>query len=102
MVELSLDTIDETISKEAATSAWIEKANYDNCVYNNSARHRVKMFREAKEFLELGHKVAEHPQGIKVNNKFILGAKTEKWRVDGKSKWYWYSRESFIKILENR
>jgi len=100
MSEFSLDTIDDIISKTIEREREIEIENCDKMYVNNSATKQLKHLIIVKQLLEAGHKVVKHVHGIKVNNKFILGSSGKKWRVDGKAKWYWYSKESFTKALE--
>jgi hypothetical protein len=102
MNEFSLDTIDDIISDTIKLEREIDIRGIDKQYVNNSATKKLAYLQVAKELLEEGHKVANHQQGIIVNNKFIIGASLNKWRVDGKAKWYWYGKKSFAKALEPR
>lgn len=99
MEEFTLDTIDDIISDTIEHDMAIEKRNIDKMMYSNPAAKQLQYLLTTKELLEAGHKVVKHIQGIKVNDKFIIGASLRKWRCDGKAKWYWYSKDSFSRIL---
>jgi len=99
MNDFNVDTIDEVISTTLERARAIERENCDKAVYNNSAAKQLDMLQLAKQLLEEGHTIVKHTHGMKVNNKFIVGASTRKWRVDGKATWYWYSKESFARAL---
>jgi len=99
MQEFTLDTIDDIISDTIELEIEINKDNEDKMCYSNSAERKLPYLLLTKELLEEGHTVVKHPHGIKVNNKFIIGASLRKWRNDGKAKWYWYSKKSFAKVL---
>jgi hypothetical protein len=100
MNEFSLDTIDDTISRAIEREREIEIEKCDKMYVNNTATKQLKHLVIVKQLLEAGHEVVKHVHGIKVNDKFIIGASGKKWRVDGKAKWYWYSEKSFTKALE--
>ena len=99
MDEFSADTIDEVISNTLERAREIEIEKCDKAVYNNAAAKQLNMLYVAKQLLEEGHTIVKHTHGMKVDNKFIVGASVRKWRVDGKATWYWYSKESFARAL---
>ena len=99
MEEFTLETLDDIISDTIELDREVEKSNVDKLVYNNPYAKRLKYLLTTKQLLEEGHKVSKHTQGIIVNNKFIIGASLRKWRANGKGKWYWYSKDSFAKVL---
>jgi len=69
----------------------------------NPYKKMIREYERAKEFIELGQKVCEHSQGLIVNDKYIIARKKMKWRVQGKSTWYYYKDvPTFVKkyILE--
>jgi hypothetical protein len=58
------------------------------------------MYRLSKELylLKQGLKVEDCPHGLLINDKFILGVKTDRWCVKGKYKWYYYDTlDNFVK-----
>lgn len=100
MESLTLQDIQDTISKTIEDSERIERENIDKLSYSNSAARKLPYLQLAKELLEDGHKVNEHRQGIIVNDKFIVGARLRSWRCEGRNKWYTFSKKSFSKILK--
>ena len=47
-------------------------------------------YKKCIKLLELGCEIKPHPQGMLVNNKFIVAKRANKWKVQGKGKWYPY------------
>ena len=83
----------------------IERQNerdYDKFFVNNSPIHRME---KEIELIENGCSVEHTPQGLLVNNKYVVAINKNKWKVLGKNVWYWYSDiPTFVKkyVLRQR
>lgn len=101
MSELTADNIDDLIEKTNNYRIRIDEECAHKGMYSNPAERMLKPLYIAKVYLERGHDVDWHTHGLIINDKFIIGYNARKWRVKGKSKWYWYTEKRFIEILEN-
>ena len=60
---------------------------YDNQLYDRELCRLHKL----KNFLDLGTAVEVHSHhGFLVEGKFVVAFQRNRWRVEGKNKWYWY------------
>lgn len=62
----------------------------------SSSGNQYSSWLKAKQLLEEGWEIREHAHGYLVNNKFIVAAQQNKWRVNGKNKWYWHGKISSL------
>jgi hypothetical protein len=82
-------------------SDWSEKAllkakekqdidNYHKSQDNTQAERELGRYYLLTEFTDLGVKCEVVHQGILIEDKYIVAWQQNKWRVQGKGKWYYY------------
>lgn len=99
MSKLTVDNIDRIIERAQKEYVWFNEKLICRETVSNPEKEPKELYL-AKLYLERGHDVDWHTHGLIINDKFIIGYNSGKWRVKGKSKWYWYSEKRFIEILE--
>jgi len=87
----TLNEINDALRIANIKAIELDKKCYHKSVYSNPFRKEARRLRLMKHFLEFGIENIEPTTiGLKVNNKYLLGWKKNKWKVIGNNKWYYY------------
>ena len=93
----TLEEVNKEIEEETILMVQWDKDHYDSEYPDSMYSRELRRLGKIKELLELGVEVSRGVSGIYVNNKYVVGYKQTKWRVNGKGKWYWYKNlEDFV------
>ena len=84
---------EEKIKELEETIIWMEERYYDKDI--NPPTHRLERH---IQLLKTGVTVEEVSSGFLVNNKFVIAANKNRWRIKGKAVWYYFKNiDDFIK-----
>ena len=89
-IKQNLEEVQEDIIEaKKGRKEWLIKT-YHKDYSSDSYGRALNRLSKIKKLLELGADVTVGSGGIYVNEKFVIAYQQNKWRVDGKGKWYWY------------
>jgi len=92
---------EEIIEAKKNREEWLIQTYHKDYASDRYGRE-LNSLHKIKELLELGADVATGTGGIYVNDKYVVAYQQNKWRVDGKGKWYWYKNlEDFMERYVN-
>ena len=84
-----IPSIKKEIEEEKEQSKKLIEQSYHKDFVSDAHARRIKRLTVLIQFIKTGQIVSWYNEGcLLINNKFIFSPMTNKWRIEGKAKWY--------------